>query len=149
MTGAFDRVVPAQLPHNMRERNIPEWRVKWVGNFISNRTTNLCLPGYNTNAFRTHTGIPQEFFLLPVFFLFNNVNLVNTYNLPTLRSLGVGFVDDVNTLASGRTTEEHCRTLQSLHEYCLRWAMRHGALLAPDKYMLVHFTKVRTKHNTT
>jgi hypothetical protein len=45
MTGAFDRVVPARLLHNMRERKILEWRVKWVGSFISNRTTTLCLPG--------------------------------------------------------------------------------------------------------
>jgi hypothetical protein len=39
--GAFDRVVPAWLLHNMRERKIPEWIVKWVGSFISNRTTTL------------------------------------------------------------------------------------------------------------
>jgi nitrate reductase assembly molybdenum cofactor insertion protein NarJ len=58
MTGAFDRVVPARLLHNMRERKITEWIVKWVGSFISNRTTTLCLPGYNTEAFSTHTGIP-------------------------------------------------------------------------------------------
>jgi hypothetical protein len=31
MSGAFDRVVPARLLHNMRERRIPEWIVKWVG----------------------------------------------------------------------------------------------------------------------
>ncbi len=27
MTGAFDRVISAQLLHNMRERKIPEWIV--------------------------------------------------------------------------------------------------------------------------
>ncbi len=45
MTGAFDRVVPARLLHNMRERKIPDWIVKWVDSFISNRTTTRCLPG--------------------------------------------------------------------------------------------------------
>jgi hypothetical protein len=40
-TGSFDRVVPARLLHNMRERKIPEWIVKWVGSFISKRTTTL------------------------------------------------------------------------------------------------------------
>ncbi len=38
--------------------------------------------------------------------------------------------------------------LQSLHEQCLRWARSHGALFAPAKYILVHFTKARTKLNT-
>jgi hypothetical protein len=59
MTGAFDRVVPARLLHNMRERKIPEWIVKWVGSFISNKTTILCLPGYNTDAFPIYMGIPK------------------------------------------------------------------------------------------
>jgi hypothetical protein len=45
MTGTFDRVVPTRLLHNMRERKILEWIVTWVGSFISNRTTTLCLPG--------------------------------------------------------------------------------------------------------
>ncbi len=45
MTGAFDRVVPAQLLQNMRERKILDWIVKWVGSLISSNTTTLCLPG--------------------------------------------------------------------------------------------------------
>ncbi len=57
MTGAYDRIVSAQLLYNMRESKIPEWIVKWVGSFISNRTTTLYLPGHNTNAFSTHTEI--------------------------------------------------------------------------------------------
>ncbi len=59
ITGAFDRVVPAQLIHNLRKIKNPEWIVKWVVIFISKITTTLCLPGYNSNAFLTHTGIPQ------------------------------------------------------------------------------------------
>ncbi len=47
MTGAFDRIVPARLLHNMRERTTPDWIVKWVGSFISNRTTTLWPPGSN------------------------------------------------------------------------------------------------------
>ncbi len=58
MIGAFDRVVPARLPHNMRERNIPKRIVKLVRSFISNGTMTLCLPDFNTDPFPTHTGIP-------------------------------------------------------------------------------------------
>ncbi len=56
--------------------------------------------------------------------------------------------DDVNTLAFGKSTEANCRTLQTIHEWCLEWARLHGALLAPEKYIFVHFTKARTKHNS-
>jgi hypothetical protein len=111
MSGAFDRVVPERLLHNMRERKIPEWIVKWVGSFISNRTTTHCLPGCNTDAFRTHTGIPQGSPLSPILFLFYNANLVDACSLPTSPSSGISFVDDVNAIAFGKTTEDNCRTL--------------------------------------
>jgi hypothetical protein len=149
MSGAFDRVVPARLLHNMRDREIPEWIVKWVGSFISNRTTTLCLPGYNTNAFSTHTGIPQGALLSPILFLFYNANLLDICNCLTLPASGISIVDDVNALAYGKLTEESCRMLQTVHERCLDWAKKHGASFAPDKYILVHFTKARTKHNTS
>jgi hypothetical protein len=148
MTGAFDRVIPAWLLHNMRERKTPEWIVKWVSSFISNRTTTLCLPDYNTDAFPTHTGIHQGLPLSPILFLFYNASLVDACNLPTSPSSGIGFGDDVNALAFCKTTEDNCRTLQSIHERCLEWARKHGASFAPEKYILVHFTKARTKHNT-
>jgi hypothetical protein len=119
MTGAFDRVVPAWLLHIMREQKTPEWIMKWVGSFISNRTTTLCLSGYNTNAFPTHTGIPQGSPLSPIIFLFYNANLVDICNPPTLPATGISFVDNVNTLAFGKLTEENCRTLQAVHERCL------------------------------
>jgi hypothetical protein len=132
----------------MTERKVPEWIVKWVGSFIRNRTTSLCRPGYTIDAFPIHTGIPQGSLLSPIFFLFYNANLVDACNLPTSPSSGIGFVDDVNALAFCKTTEDNCRTLQSIHERCLEWARKHGASFAPEKYILVHFTKARTKHNT-
>jgi hypothetical protein len=116
MTGAFDRVVPARLLHNIRERKIPEWIVRWVGSFISNRTITLCLPCHNTNAFPTHTGIPQGSSLSPILFLFYNANLVKICNSPTPLASGTGFVDNVNVLAFGKSLKENCRTLQGVHE---------------------------------
>jgi hypothetical protein len=148
MTGAFDRVVPTRLLHNMRQRKIPEWIVKWVSSFISNRTTTLCLPGYNTDCFPTHTGIARGSLLSPFLFLFYNTNLIDAFNPPTLPVSGTSFVDDVNTLAFGKSTEENSKLLQTVHECCLEMARRHGASFAPEKYVLMHFTKARTKQNS-
>ncbi len=108
MMGAFDRVVPAWRRDNMRERIIPECIVKWMGSFISKKSTTLCLPGYNTDAFPTHTGIPQGSPLSLILFLFYNANFVNACNQHTSPSSGLGSVDDVNTLAFGKTTEQNC-----------------------------------------
>jgi retron-type reverse transcriptase len=80
MTGAFDRVVLAWLLHNVRERKLSKWIVKGVGSFISKRTTTQFLPDYNTDAFPTHTGIPQGSPLSPIICLFFNANLVDACN---------------------------------------------------------------------
>jgi hypothetical protein len=148
MTWAFDRVVPARLLRNMRERKIPEWIVKWVGSFISNRTMTLCPPGYNTDAFHTHSGIPQGSPMSPILLLFYNANLVEICNPLNLPTSGTGFVDDVNAQALGKLTEENCRTLQIVYEQCLEWARVRWASFAPEKYILVHFTKARTENNS-
>ncbi len=111
MTGAFGRVVPAGLLHNIRERRIPEWIEKWVVSYISNKSTTLCMPGYNFDTFPMHKGIPQGSLLSPILFLFYNANLVDLCNPPTLPVFGIGLVDDVNPLAYGKSTEENCRTL--------------------------------------
>ncbi len=100
-------VVPARLLHNMREIRIPEWIVKLVCSFISNRATTLCLPGYNTNAFPMYTGIPQGSLLSLILFHFYNTNLVEACNPPTLPASGTGFVDYVNAPAFGKLTEKN------------------------------------------
>ncbi len=147
MTGAFDRVVPARLLQNMRERNIPEWIVKWVGSFISNRTMTLCMPGHNTDAFSMHMGIPQGSPLSPILFLFYYGNVVEICNPPTLPASENGIVDVMKALVFGKSTLENCRMLQTVYELCLEWARRHRASFAPEKYILVHFTKAKTKQN--
>jgi hypothetical protein len=48
----------------------------------------------------------------------------------------------------GKSTEENRRTLQTIHERWLEWAKKHRASFAPEKYILVHFSKARTKHNS-
>ncbi len=111
MTGAFDRVVPALLLHNLREREIPELILKWVNSFISKKTMTLCLPGYNCNTFSINTGIPHGSPLSQSLFLFYNANLINACNEHTSPSSGIGFVDNVNALALSKKTEENCRML--------------------------------------
>jgi hypothetical protein len=36
-----------------------------------------------------------------------------------------------------------------VHNRCLEWARKHGSFFPPEKYALVHFTKARTKHNSS
>jgi hypothetical protein len=51
MTGAFDRVVPVVLLHNLRKRCIPQWLVDFIALFLSDGSTTLCFPGFSSSHF--------------------------------------------------------------------------------------------------
>jgi hypothetical protein len=80
---------------------------------------------------------------------FHNADLVEICNPLTLLASGTCYVEDMNFLAFGKSTDVNFRSLQSIYKWRLDLAMRHGASFAPTKYNLVHFTKARTKHIST
>ncbi len=59
MSGAYDRVLPSRLPHNLRKRCLPQWIVDFISAFLSDRSTSPCLRGYSSALFLTSSGIPQ------------------------------------------------------------------------------------------
>jgi hypothetical protein len=105
------------------------------------------MPGYNTDAFLTYTGIPQSSPHLTILFMFNNANLLDACNSHTLPGFGISFVYDVNELAFSKTTDENCRTLQSIHKRCLEWALKHSALFAREVYpCALHQSRDQAQH---
>jgi hypothetical protein len=60
------------------------------------------------------------------------------------RALKTSFVDEIDALAFSISIEENYRKLHAVYEHCFEWAKKHGASFAPEKYVLVHFTKACT-----
>jgi hypothetical protein len=149
MSGAYDRVVPSRLLHNLRKRCLPQWIVNFISSFLTDRSTPLTHPGFSLPLFSTDSGIPQGSPLSLILFLFYNADLVDLYNSLDLPITCIGFVDDENILAFGLSTEETCIALKEIHSRCIRWGEMHGASFAPDKYALVHFTKKKRQIPTT
>ena len=147
VSGAFDTVSHRRLIHNMRKRKIPEWIAKWTDSFLKERETTLTINQRTTNAFPLSIGIPQGSPLSPILYLFYNADLLDICNRPSTNAAGIGFVDDVNILTYGKSTEENCKTLKEIHENCERWAKRHGSVFAPHKYELIHLAKNPKKFN--
>jgi hypothetical protein len=92
--------------------------------------------------------IPQGLPWLPFHLLFYFANLDNICNSLTLSASGFGLVDNVNSPAYRKLAEGNCRMLLTVHKMCLKLARSHGELFAVEKYILVHFTKAHTKHNS-
>ena len=66
---------------------------------------------------------------------------------PGSNTSALGFVDDINMLAYGKSTEENCKTLEVIHKKCEKWASRHGSVFAPKKYELIHLSRNPKKFN--
>jgi hypothetical protein len=145
MTGAFDRVMPVRLHHNLRKRHIPQWLVYFISSFPSDRSTSLCFPGFSSPPFFSEQGIPQGSLLSPILFLFYNADLIDACNSPDISATGIGFVDDANVLACGKCIKETCSVLKEIHSRCLTWGDMHGASFAPHKYVLFHFPTKKRK----
>jgi hypothetical protein len=74
-------------------------------------------------------------------FLFYNAKLMSLCSGP--RTTTIGFVDDTNILAYGKSTAATCKALEEAHSRCLLWAKKFGIKFALSKYELIHFTRRR------
>jgi hypothetical protein len=79
--------------------------------------------------------------------LFYNKELVQVYNSTGYRASTTGFVDDINILTWGPTTERNCQTLQQLYNKYLDWAVQHRTTFSQKKYELIHLTRHPKRFN--
>ena len=147
VAGAYDTVSHPRLLHNLKKRKIPNWIVQWIHGFLKERSTTLSINARSTDVFQVNTGILQGFPLSPILYLFYNADLLDICSNPNDRTASTGFVDDVNILTYGLSTEANCKTLERIHHSCETWAKRHGSEFAPAKYELIHLVRNPKKFN--
>lgn len=147
VASAFPTVLHTRLLHDLKMRRIPQWIINWIGSFLKDRTTTLAINMRSTGAFSMNTGIPQGSPLSPILYLFYNAELLETCNRAGKKAVSMGFVDDINILAYGTSTEANCRTLERMHDICAKWARSYGAKFSFKKYELIHLAKNPKKFN--
>ena len=147
IAGAFDNASHAWLLHILKRLRVPDWIVRWTRSFLQDRMTTIKIQTEETALFSVTNGIPQGSPISPILYLFYNEELVRACNSTGYRASATGFVDDINILTWGPTTEKNCQTLQQLHNKCLDWAVRHGATFAQKKYELIHLTRHPKRFN--
>jgi ribonuclease HI len=141
ISGAFDNVSHQRLIHNLRTMHLG-WTAHWLQSFLSDRYTRLQLPGFLSEIITTSTGIPQGSPLSPILFLIFNTPLIRTlvHMTGSAGTASFGWIDDSCVLATGPTYAENITVLEKCLEKADRWARRHAAKFAPDKFELIHFT---------
>jgi hypothetical protein len=147
VAGAFDNVSHARLTHNLRKKRVPEVLVRWTEDFLRERSTEIRIGTFTLASGRVHAGIPQGSPLSLILYLFYNADLLEDCESTSLRISPIGFVDDVNILTYGLTTQGNCQTLERTHKACETWARRHGSKFNPGKHELIHLTRTPKKFN--
>ena len=118
-----------------------------MNSFLNERSTTLAIHSRVTGIFDVKTGIPQGSPISPILYLFYNADLLDICERPGSNTSALGFVDNINVLAYGKSTEENCKTLEVIHKKCEKWASRHGSVFAPKKYELIHLSRNPKKFN--
>lgn len=148
VSGAFDNVSHQRLLHNLRKRRVDETTVRWIASFLSHRQIRIHIDGFTSEEYTLTTGIPQGSPLSLILYLFYNADLLDGYN-QLQGTTATGFIDDIAILAVGDTTDETNQSLQEALQIAEGWAATHASLFAPDKFQLTHFTRARTKFDTS
>ena len=147
ITGAYNFASYPRLLHILRRLRIPTWIVGWVESFLQNRFSTIRIASEESELRPVQNGIPQGSPISPILYLFFNEELIRICNGIGLRSSAFGFVDDINILAWGKSTELNCSTLTRVHSQCIDWAKRHGSAFSPSKYELIHLTRHPKRFN--
>jgi hypothetical protein len=86
--------------------------VQWIANFLTDRRIEIRVAGYTQPLSRVHAGIPQSSPLSLILYLFYNANLLEKLENKGLYTSAAGFIDDINILTYGLTTQRNCEVLQ-------------------------------------
>jgi len=101
--------------------------------------------GVESKPIYTNVGVPQGSPISPILDMFYNADLLE---IPGERSevLSLGFIDDIAYRVQGESEEGNARELERMLIEAERWREMHGAKFEESKYVLVHFTRARSRN---
>lgn len=143
--GAYNGVNKEVLQQRLRKCGIPEFFVKWVYSFCSNRSAAIAFDGFcSETADVLQPRLPQGSPLSPILYiLFNSDLLIGTINAV---EGDMGFVDDYTAWVVGNSAEENTAKLQAcIIPRVVYWEGKSGATFEAEKTQFIHFTRNRTK----
>lgn len=140
LKGAFDRVHHATLVETLRRYGYPPPLLRWLKGYLRDRTARLLVDGVLTPPTPIHAGVPQGSPLSPILFILFVASLYEDLRRAP-GQLTVGFADDTNVVAFGRTEIECAHTLATVYDIAHDWADARGMVFEPAKSAVIHFKR--------
>ncbi|TDZ24501.1 putative RNA-directed DNA polymerase from transposon X-element [Colletotrichum orbiculare MAFF 240422] len=156
MTGAYDHVVREVLLRIMADLGVPSWIIRFVLSFLSMRSTTICIPGYESQAFWINIGIPQGSPLSPVLFVLFSIPIIKKLKtrhygfpgLPPLLDMMLGaFVDDITVLVASTSHQNNCLLLAHFYKGLTEFARELGISFGHAKTQVLHLHSTKTSED--
>lgn len=122
---AFDKVWHASLIKKLFDLKIPNYIIKWLYNYLSNRSFRVKVGEFTSISFKIETGVPQGAVLSPLLFsvYINDIPIVNKKN----KSYSLLFADDLASYfifkKNGQINSIINKYLKNLEQWLINWRM--------------------------
>ena len=143
----FDNVSHFRLLYNMRKRRISDKLLKWIKNFLKNRSTTLIIKNYTITERKINVSISQKSSFFSMLYLFYNTNLLKSCENIRLRFNVIEFVNDINILTYNESTEWNCEMLKKTWNKIIKWAEKHDFKFNERKHKLIYFLRISKRYN--
>ena len=143
----FDNVSHLRLFHNMKKKKVSSKLLKWMKNFLKNRSITLIIKKYTQTKRRINVNISQDSSLSSILYLFYNANLLKTCENVKLRFSATSFVNDINILTYSEFTKQNYEMLKKAWNKILEWAKKHEFKFNERKHELIHFSRTSKRYN--
>ena len=143
--GAFPNAISTRLLHNMCMCRVPEEYVLFVHWLLTNRHTWLKFDGFTSDWIDVDNGIVQGPPLSMILYLFYNADLLEDMGKMEMK---VGYMDDVNFFAEGRTFDAAYAKLSDMMTQDgggQDWSKLHNSKFEMSKLTLVGFSHQRVQ----
>lgn len=137
--GAFDAVLPGRLIRRLREQGWPDYLVRWIQSFATQRTVKIRLDGEIGPQTNIYCGLPQGSPVSPILFM---LYIAPLFGFGSTQSR-FGYADDIGLLAISNDLQSNCNKLQTDMQEALDWGATEGITFDPKKSELIHFTRSR------
>ncbi|RGP57768.1 zinc knuckle [Fusarium sporotrichioides] len=150
MASAFDRINRALILKVLADKGLPEYFIRMMQSFLSNRYIILKLPDSTSDLNGVNVGIPQGSLLSPLLFIFFMAPLLELLEAQKVDGVVIyvfSYVDDTYVVVSSQSYRKNCDALEQVHRTIAQWAKETETEteFSPQKYSIMHFKDPRDK----
>ena len=118
-TKAFDKIPHHKLLHILSHFKIDAKLIKWIKDFLSNRSQQTVVEGIYSNSCPVTSGVPQGSVLGPLLFLLYLESLITILLQKYPKTYIFAFADDIKLLSTD--PQELHAALVTFEEWCKNW----------------------------